>query len=137
MSFLSKIEHFFSVTEQDVLTVIVKFKQGLEVGERDVSYALGWIADNIGQIDSYMESVLSIAQVVGAVNPTVEAAIVAAHEAVAALDAFAAAYKSGTGTVHAVASGYSALKLAQAAAAKATAAAVSAPSLAPAAAAAA
>ena len=70
---------------------------------------------------------LSIVSVVGISSPQVEAAVVAANTAVSALNAYATAYKNGTGTPQAVLAGYSAFKNAQAAAAQATSAAVLAP----------
>ena len=126
MSIFSAIGWFFSVTEQDVLALIVKIKQAEAVVARDISAALGWIADNTPAIVADIEQVLSIVQVVGIADPKVELAVTAANEAVAALNAYATAYKNGTGTVQAVVSGYSALKQAQAAAATATAVTVAA-----------
>ena len=126
MSFLTTIEGWWAVTEQDVWATVVKIKQDIDVAESDIIAALNWIADNAPAIAADIQRVLSIVQVVGISSPAVETAVVAANEAVSALNAFATASKSGANTVDSVVAGYSALNSAQAAVASATAHAVSA-----------
>ncbi len=126
MSFWTSLKKFFVTSEQDVLGIIVKIKQDVDILESDISAALKWIADNTPAIAADIESVLSVVQAIGIPNPAVQVAVTAANEAVLALNAYATAYKNGTGTAQAVIAGYSALKQAQAAAANAASAAVSA-----------
>ena len=124
MSFWSGIQQFFIVTEKDVIAIILKVREEAELAAHEISAALGWIADNTPAIAADIQEVLSIVQAIGIVDPRVDLAVTAAHEAIAALDAYATAYKSGTGTAQAVVSGYAALKQAQGAAAQASAVAV-------------
>ena len=125
MSFFDTLKSFFVTTEKDVFDLIVLIEQDGEVLINEIEAALTWIANNTPAIAADIQRVLSIVQVVGITNPTVEAAVVAANEAVSALNAFAAASKSGAGTAESVVAGYTALKQAQAAVAAATAHAVS------------
>jgi len=135
-TFLSWIENAFIVTEKDVIAIVVKAKQDIELAAHEINAALGWIADNTPQIAADIGQVASILQFVPAIAPVaapeVEAAVAAANLAVAGLNKFASAYKSGSGTVASVIEGYTAIKTAQSAAAKATALAVAAPAAPPA-----
>lgn len=132
MSFLSVIENFFSITEKDVVALVLKIKHDIDVTNAQVKAAMGWIANATPQITKDIQTVESIVQVIGVGNPTVAAAVAAANVAVAGLNAYATAYNNGTGTPAAVVAGYSAAKLAQAAAANAASVAVAAPVTAPA-----
>jgi hypothetical protein len=126
MSWLSNVENFFVTTEQDVLKIIVKVKQDIQIADHEINLALAWIADHAPAIAADIEGVLSIVQVAGLANPAVGVAIAAANEAVVALNAYATAYQKGQGTAASVVQGYSAFKQAQAAAASAASVAVSA-----------
>jgi hypothetical protein len=123
---MSWFSSFLSTAESDVIKTITAIKSEATVAIADINAALKWIADNAGTITTDIQEVLGLVQVVGIANPSVEAAVTAANAAVGALNAYAAAYKSGTGTPAAVIAGYSAFKQAQAAAASATAIAVQA-----------
>ena len=131
MTILSWLEDALTVTEKDVVAIIVKVKQGIELAETEISAALGWIANNSGTIASDVQQVSSIllaaGTIVPAAAPEVDAAVAAANVAVAGLNQFASAYKSGSGTVASVVAGYTAIKQAQSAVANATALAVAAP----------
>jgi len=131
-SILSWLENALTVTENDVVAIVVKVKQGVELAAHEVSAALGWIADNTPAIAADIQQVSSIIQLAGVVDPAaaagVTAAVAAANTAVAGLNAFASAYNNGSGNAASVVAGYTAIKQAQAAVASATAIAVSAPS---------
>lgn len=131
MTILSWLEDALTVTEKDVVAIIVKVKQGVALAESEISAALGWIANNASVIASDVQQVSSILLAAGtidpAVAPEVQAAVAAANLAVAGLNTFASAYNSGAGTVQSVVAGYTAIKNAQSAVAKAAAVAVSAP----------
>jgi hypothetical protein len=126
MSFTTAFWNLIDETESDVLTIITDFKSGVVVAEKDVNYALQWIASNAPAIAADIEEVVGIATTIGvAANPEVAAAITAANVAVTALNAFAASSNSGATATQAVVAGYVAVKQAQAASAAASAAAVS------------
>jgi len=127
MSIGSWFSSFWAATEADVLQLVVNIKQDVAIAEADIASALNWIANNTPAIVADIQSVLSVVQVIGVGNPTVAAAVTAANEAVSALNAFSTSYQSGSGSTTAVLAGYSALKLAQAAAATAASVAASAP----------
>jgi hypothetical protein len=135
MSILTWLESKISVGEADVVAIVIKVKQGAELVAHEINAALGWIADNTPAIAADIQQAASLIQLAGVIDPLaepeVQAAVIAANTAVASLNAFANAYKSGTGTAAAVVAGYSAIKNAQSAAAKATALAASAPVTAP------
>jgi hypothetical protein len=135
-SIFSWLEHAFTVTEQDVVAIVLKAKKDIVLVAHEIDAALGWIANNTPQIAADITQVATILQAVPAIVPTaapeVEAAVVAANVAVAGLNKFAAAYKSGSGDALSVIAGYSAIKSAQSAVAKATALAVAAPVVVPA-----
>lgn len=130
-SFLSWLEHALTVTEQDVVEIVVKAKQEVQLIAHEIKAALGWIADNTPAIAADIQRIESILQLVTIVDPAAKIAVLEsvalANTAVAGLNAFASAYRNGTGDVESVVAGYSAIKSAQAAVAKATAIAVSAP----------
>ena len=132
MSFWTSIANFVSYAESDVLKLVAAIKNEEQVAVNDINAALKWIAGNAGTITTDIQQVLGLVQVVGIANPAVMTAVTAANAAVGALNQFAAAYNSGTGTVQSVIAGYSAFKQAQAAAATATSIAVSAVSPVPA-----
>ena len=124
---MSWFTSWFTTAEADVLKIIQVIKTEEQILASDISKALKWVADNTPQIAADIQQVLSLVQAVGIVNPEVEAAIATANTAVSALNAYAASYKSGSGTPQAVLAGVAAYKNAQSAVATATAAAVSAP----------
>ena len=126
MSFWSSVANFVSYAEKDVLKLVAAIKNEEQVAVSDINSALKWIAGNAGTITTDIQEVLGLVQIVGIANPSVVTAVSAANAAVGALNQFAAAYNSGTGTVQSVISGYSAFKQAQAAAATAASVAVSA-----------
>lgn len=128
MSFLDSLKSFIVTTEADVVAVIAKIKTEEEVVVTEVNNALHWIASNAPTIVADIQSVISVAQVVGvAANPQVAAAITAANLAVAALNKFAAASNAGQSNTQAVLQGYVAVQQAQAATALAKVAAVQTP----------
>lgn len=129
MSFWDSVKGFFVTAEADVIAIVVKAKQEIDLVAHEIDLALGWIANNTPAIVADIEQVLGIVQAIGIVNPQVEAAVTAAHEAVAALDVFATAYKNGSGSAQSVVAGYAALQQAKAAAAAAKSVAVSTPAV--------
>ena len=135
LSVLSWLENVLTVTEKDVVAIVVKAKQEIELAAHEINAALGWIASNTPAIAADIRQVSSIIQLAGVIDPAAEAgvaaAVVAANTAVAGLNAFASAYQNGSGNAASVVAGYTAIKQAQAAVASATAIAVSAPSVAP------
>lgn len=124
---MSWFTSFFTTVEADIIKIVTAIKTEEQILAKDVNLALKWIAANTPAITADIQQVLSIIQVVGITSPQVEAAVVAANTAVTALNAYATAYKNGTGTPAAVIAGYSAYKNAQASAAQAASAAVLAP----------
>ena len=125
MAFVDQLKAFFTTTEADVVSVIVKIKTDASVIESEVNSALHWIAANAPAIAADLQQVVGVVEVVGvASNPQVAAAITAANVAVTALNAFAAASNKGQTNPQAVLAGYVAVKQAQSAAASAAAAAV-------------
>jgi hypothetical protein len=126
MSWFSSLKTYVAYAEKDVLALVANIKQDVQIAESDINAALRWIAGNAGTITTDIQEVLGLVQIVGIANPQVEVAVTAANSAVGALNAFAAAYNSGTGTSSSVIAGYSAFKQAQAAAATATSIAVAA-----------
>jgi len=126
MSFFTSIKNFLVTTEQDVIKIIGAIVKEEAVLEKDLGIALKWIAGQTPTIASKLQMAESLIVAVGAANnPNVAASIAAANLAVAGLNAFAAAYNSGTPTAAAVVEGYQALKQASAAASNAAASAVS------------
>jgi hypothetical protein len=128
---LSWLESRITVTEQDVVALVVKVKQGIALAAHEINAGLGWIANETPNIAADIQQAASLVQLAGVVDPAAEpevvAAVAAANTAVAGLNAFATAYKSGTGTAQSVVAGYTAIKAAQSAAANAAAIAASAP----------
>jgi hypothetical protein len=128
---LSWFESVLTVTEKDVVALVIKVKQGIVLANHEIHAALGWIANEAPTIAADIQQVSTILEIAGTIDPAaapeVEAAVAAANVAVAGLNKFASAYKSGSGTAAAVVAGYTAIKAAQSSVATATALAVSAP----------
>ena len=124
---MSWFTSWFATAEADVLKIIQVIKTEEQVLASDINKALKWVADNTPAIAADIQQVLSLVQILGIADPRVQVAVTTAHEAIAALDAYAKAYNSGTGTPQAVVAGYAALKSAQAAASTAASVAVSTP----------
>lgn len=126
MTWFTDIQHFFTTTEQDVLSLIAKIKTEAAVVETEIHSALRWVSDQAPAIAADIQMVATLVKTVGVINPTVEAAITAANVAVIGLNAFSHAMKTGANDSAAVVQGYVAVKGAQGAvAAAATAAALS------------
>ncbi|MCW2317108.1 hypothetical protein M2322_002662 [Rhodoblastus acidophilus] len=124
MSFLSKVESFFVTTEADVVTILAKVKQAVQVAEHDIATGLQWIAGHAPQIAADLQQAESIIVTLGVANdPRVAAAITAANLAVAGINKVAADVKAGQTTVQTLVDGYAAYKQAQASAALASSAA--------------
>jgi hypothetical protein len=121
MSFLS----FLETVESDVVNVVIAISQAQAVAANDIDNALGWIVNNAPAIATDIQTVTSIVRAVGITNPGIEATVLAANAAVAALNTFATAQASGQSSASAVIAGYSAYKQAQGAAAQAVASATS------------
>lgn len=132
-SWFTQFEGLFVTTEQQVVQMIVQGKQGVDVAMKDIHAAIAWAANEAPTVAAGIQSVLSIVQVLGVVNPQVEVAVAAANAAVVALNAFAAAEKAGNSDITSVVSGYTAVQQARAAVANASAAAAQAKSAVPAA----
>ena len=125
-SWFTELEGFFTTTETDVVNLIAKIKQGVDVAQNDIHGVVKWVANNAPAIASDIQQVLLIVQALGVVSPQVELAIAAANAAVVALNAFAAAQKAGQSDATSVIAGYTAVKQAQAAVAQAGVAAANA-----------
>jgi hypothetical protein len=132
MSFLTHIENFFSVVEADVVAVVTKIRQGFAVAETDIANAMKWIAGEIPNVVTVIQTAESIAGttagLIPAIAPEVEAAIAAANVAVAGLNAFKTASGNNAGTPATLMASYVAVKQATALAHNAVATAVKAPS---------
>lgn len=119
MTFFTTIESLWQKNETFVLGVIVNIKGGVAVLEKDISAANVWIISHAVTITADIESIIGIVQAAtaaGIVLPSgISAAVATANEAVAALNAYAAAAGSGTNTANALIAGYTAAKQASAA----------------------
>ena len=131
MSFFTEVEHWFTVFEEDIVTIILKIKQGFTVLAHEIDIVLNWVANNVATIAKDMQLVESIILTVSP-TPAVETAIAVANEAMVALNAYAQAHKLGQSTAQAAVDGYNAFKQAQAAASQAVAISLTTPALAPA-----
>lgn len=125
-SWFTDIENFFVTTEADVQNIIAQIVKGVQVAENDLLGAIRWVANQAPGIAADIQSVVSFVQLLGIMNPTVQAAINDANAAVVALNAFAAAEKNQTSAPSAVIAGYVAVKQAIAASSTASAAAATA-----------
>lgn len=122
MSIFSDLEGEFTTTEQDVIDVIANIKNDITVAESDITSALNWLAGEVPTIVTALEAAAGLASSVGLVSAP---ELAAAEAAVQALQSFAAAQNSGSGTItadaQAVVAGYVALKQSQATTASAAA----------------
>lgn len=127
MSLFSEIENWLTESEPKVLSLIVQIERDVQIAESDISAAMKWIAQQAPSISTDIQNVVALVMEIGlGSNPTISAAVVAANTAVAALNAYAQAYNSDSGTAQAVVQGYLAVQQARAASAQASAAAVAA-----------
>lgn len=135
MSILSWIEDHISVAEKDVVAIVIKAKNDIELTAHEISAGLGWVASHTPDIASGLQRLEQILELVSIVDPAAKleiAAVVAtANVAMAGLNKFAAAYSAGNGDVSSVLAGYEAINAARAAVATATKLAVAAPSTPP------
>lgn len=119
MTFFTTIESLWQKNETFVLGVIVNIKGGVAVLEKDIAAANVWIVSHAVTVTADIESIIGIVQAAtaaGIVLPSgISAAVATANEAVAALNAYAAAAGSGTNTANALIAGYTAAKQASAA----------------------
>ena len=115
MSFFTWAKNAVYVAESDVVAVIEKIYAEEQLAVSEVSAALRWIATNIPNLTTDIQTVLGVAQVASAVmSPQVSMAIGAANVAVGDLNKIVAAYNKGTGVAGTVVQGYSDFKTAQA-----------------------
>lgn len=91
MGFIDKFKIWAKATEKDVLNLIVKAKQGIEVAEKDIKLAWAWLYDHTDEIAA---AVATVAEVVGGLQgagmkipASVVRDVAAANKAVAALNA--------------------------------------------------
>jgi hypothetical protein len=129
MSFLTNLETWFQTTEAEVLSVIVKIKNGIEYAEQEVVNGIKFLEGHAAEISG---AVQTVAGVVGslsgagiAIPPSVVQAVKDANAAVAGLNAMVASQDKGT--PQALVDGYIAAKQALAAANNATLAIAQAP----------
>lgn len=128
MSFWNNVVSVFKTTEADIVDLIVNIKNDALIAASDVNNALKWFAGEVPTIVTGLNSLIGFAEATGAAgNPTVAKLIADAHTGVAAMNAFQADLKAGTGDVSAVIAGYQVIKASQAAIANASAAVASAP----------
>ena len=126
MSFFAKLQSLIVTTETDVVKVIAAVKAAEKVAEKDVAYALGWVAKQAPTVASDLVRATGIIEALGvSADPRVLAAIEAANIAVKALNVYAAAYKVGSTDQQSVVNGYIAIKQASASVSSAVAAAAS------------
>jgi hypothetical protein len=129
MSFLDNVAKFFQTTEAEVLSIIVKVKNGIQYAEQEITNGILWLEAHAGEIS---DSVNTVSSVVGAlagagiaIPPQVQQAVKDANAAVAGLNAMVA--NQNQGTPQALIDGYVAAKQALAAANAAKLAVASAP----------
>lgn len=125
MTLLQNIEHFFQVTEADVIKIFIAIKNEEQIIIHEAQKAVGWIVANAPKIK---EDLAKVEGIIGALNlagnPAVSASLTAATVAATQFIGFAQAYQAGQTTTQTVASGYEALINTKAAVASALAAAV-------------
>ncbi len=125
MSILSSLEHWFSVTEADVIKLFVAIQKGEEIVIADAQKAMGWIVHNAPDITAGLAKVEGIlVSLDKAKDPAAVAAMSIATAGANNFIQFAQAQQAGQTTTETIAAGYKALVETKAAVANALAAAV-------------
>lgn len=114
---------WFTTTEAEVVSVIAKVAADVKLVESEIDRCVKWVAGEVPQIVSALQTAVGLAQQVGVVDT---GELQAANAAVLALNTFAASVNSGTSDSQSVVNGYVAYKSAMAAVATATASAAAA-----------
>lgn len=125
MSILSSLEHWFQVTEADVIKLFIEIQKGEQIVVADAQKAMGWIVHNSTDITAGLAKVEGILVALDkASNPATAAAMTAATIGANNFIKFAQAQQAGQTTTETIAAGYKALVETKAAVANALAAAV-------------
>lgn len=119
MSFLTWLENTVTTTEHDIQMIVADIVKGVQVFESDLQKVVDWAVKAAPTVTASLGTITSVLATVG--FPAAAPEIMAANEAIAAINAFASAYKNGAGDVNSALAAYSVVKTGQAAAANAAA----------------